>query len=165
MRIVHPSRARRYVAVFGTSLTLSITAILATPRAAHAWDGSAPGEIYNAATWQCLDSDAAGDVYTAPCDGSNHQVWQYTSDGNLQDAQTGLCLTDYYYGPFTAQCENGLLKEDWTYSTAVVPAALRIFTGSGEFCLDAYMPDSSSIGYVYDSACEGRASEDWYVFY
>ena len=166
MRILRASRARRYVAAFGTAVTLSVTAILATPGAAHAWAGSSPGEIYNAATWQCLDSDDAGDVYTASCDGSNYQVWQLTSNGNLQDAQTGLCLTYSFVDVYTAQCTSSLFwKQNWTYSTAGVPASIGIFGDGNEWCLDTYTSDTYSLGYVYPGTCDLSSAEDWYVFY
>jgi hypothetical protein len=55
----------------------------------------------NVATGRCLDSNAAGKVYTLPCNGGANQKWRTISPGwddydwlQIENVATGMCLFD-----------------------------------------------------------------------
>lgn len=157
-------RLRRYVAACGMAIAVAMTVSLANPGVARAWDGSPPGEIFSGFTWMCLDSDYVGNVYSDPCNGGNYQVWQFDQSGNLQDAQTGYCLWDTLTPEGTESHELHMDPsctvtdlEAWYQPWGSPGPVVNQYSG---FCLD-----TDGNGNIYSSPCDGRATENWYMFY
>ncbi|MBY8846227.1 ricin-type beta-trefoil lectin domain protein [Streptomyces sp. SP2-10] len=102
---------------------LLVTLAAVTQQAAIAGDATAASSYVlrgwkNVATGYCLDSNAAGDVYTRPCSSgvNNFQRWKVSLTGavedyrffELQNYATGLCLeSNVWNAVYTHACTRG----------------------------------------------------------
>jgi hypothetical protein len=103
-------------------LSALVTAATLTPTAANA--AADTTIIRNWETGLCLDSNAAGNVYTGPCNGGPYQSWKMTillvapnsSDdvtAVLTNVATGRCLDSNFGGSiYTSPCQ---LPNDWQH--------------------------------------------------
>jgi hypothetical protein len=86
--------------VFMSSLGIVMTAIAANLQTYN-----------NHATGKCLDSNAAGKVYTLDCNNGNYQKWDIkiiTPYRELKNLATGKCLDSNIKGKvYTLDCNNG----------------------------------------------------------
>nr|WP_073919988.1 RICIN domain-containing protein [Streptomyces sp. CB00455] len=77
--------------------------------------------IQNLKTGRCLDSNAAGEVYTLPCQGgNNYQHWDTYQDGSgwwkLRNTATGRCLDANGRGQvYTLPCQSGNDYQLWEW--------------------------------------------------
>ncbi|MDX2937015.1 RICIN domain-containing protein [Streptomyces ipomoeae] len=83
------------------------------------WDRRG-AEIVKAYTNQCLDSNAAGDVYYMQCNGGNYQKWDYIQASNgtkVRNVATGMYLYTDEFGWFvTTQSDGSGRGGSWSFS-------------------------------------------------
>ncbi len=153
-------------ALAALAMTTAVPA-MAAPAAVHL---SSYG-LREAQTQRCLDSNAAGAVYTNPCQvrvggpDNQYQMWdevdyQETAGGvtyyvfALKDHATGRCLDSNASGKlYTSPCQApGNLYQDWNWDST--GSALTDYeTGR---CLD-----NNSAGQAYTLACNGGDYQLW----
>jgi hypothetical protein len=123
-------------------------------------------QFQNWATGRCLDSNAAGDVYTSPCQrGNNWQTW--TVEGTpqsiggdevyLENVATGRVL-NYFNG-------DGWVSTQTSYyyakGYAVGPNWSNVhFTHYTPFDQSVCL-DSNASGQAYNLVCSGNANQTW----
>ena len=118
-------------------------------------------------TGRCLDSNAAGHVYTNPCQtpGNPYQDWTdngYTINGkfylSFRDVATGRCLDSNAAGNlYTNPCQApGNPYQDWVHGYPGRPAAF--FGRQTQRCLD-----SNAVGNAYTLQCNGGNFQNWLV--
>jgi hypothetical protein len=112
------------------------------------------GEFGSQATGRCLDSNAAGHVYTNPCDGNNKYQWWDVSTALpgryvLRNQATGRCLDSNTKGSvYTSPCDNNNTYENWTLNR---DSATTIESSQTHRCLD-----SNKAGSAYTSPCDSN---------
>ncbi|WP_078900034.1 RICIN domain-containing protein [Streptomyces sp. SBT349] len=144
-------RALSGAAVGFTALTLGLLPTSAGATGAAPLAAQADTRIVNVATGRCLDSNAAGDVYTLGCNGGAYQRWE--SDwGQVRNVATGRCLDSNVNGEvYTLACNGG------NYQTWATRNNREIINAETLRCLD-----SNGAGHVYALACNGGAYQAWH---
>ncbi|MFF7266714.1 ricin-type beta-trefoil lectin domain protein [Streptomyces sp. NPDC008159] len=84
------------------------------------WDRRG-AEIVKAYTNQCLDSNAAGEVYYMQCNGGNYQKWEYRQDSagtRARNVATGkyLCAADEFAWDVITQSDGSFRQCAWSFS-------------------------------------------------
>jgi Ricin-type beta-trefoil lectin domain len=155
--------------VAGGTATMAAPAGAAVPAVATVPAAGSYAEFYDVATGRCLDSNAAGNAYTNPCQapGNTYQDWRiYTwaenfPDGteyffSFQDDATGRCLDSNSAGNlYTNPCQ----APGNTYQTWWSTETSSFFDGATGRCLD-----SNSTGNAYTLPCNGGLYQYWDVF-
>jgi hypothetical protein len=128
-------------------------------------------------TDRCLDSNAAGSVYTNPCQtpGNHYQMWHVTTwevvndmfgdlsiEYSLQDEQTGRCLDSNSAGSlYTNPCQApGNRYQMWTASNG---SGLNFGTNFiGDVQTGLYL-DGNSAGSAYTHSYNGGNYQIWFA--
>ncbi|WP_199826170.1 RICIN domain-containing protein [Streptomyces sp. SBT349] len=134
----------------GAALGLTALALGLLPTSASA-SAQADYRFINNATGRCLDSNAAGEVYTLGCNGGAYQRWS-AQGGDLRNVATGRCLDSNVDGEvYTLPC-NGGNYQNWAPGDDA-----HIINVQTLRCLD-----SNGAGHVYALSCNGGAYQSWH---
>ena len=142
-----------FAAVVAVAMAGSTPAIAATASVNAKFNG-----LQDQQTGRCLDSNAAGMVYTNPCQvpGNRYQDWAQTSlPGGIvsfEDVATSRCLDSNAAGNlYTNPCQApGNHYQDWG------PSAARFVDHATNRCLD-----SNAAGSAYTLPCNGGNYQNW----
>lgn len=164
------SRRRRAAARLAATLA-ALAAIVATAgvSAPPAQADGEPGSIWHwgvIRSWaqgRCLDSNAKGDVYTIPCNGSQYQNWmvviRHWDDNDWPTVQIRNVATGRLLGPICDTCgtwQPGVMTSDrpdandWTwvlyppYNGNWTAWRFAWDTGANQRCLDANTPTDTT---------------------
>ncbi|ANZ42249.1 hypothetical protein BBK82_46280 [Lentzea guizhouensis] len=107
---------RRFVgtgAAVAAAATLLLGAASGTATATTGQQEAAGINIKHASVRTCLDSNAAGAVYTHNCNGNDYQEWENYTPGKFRNKATQRCLGSNGNSVFTtANCAAG--STNWT---------------------------------------------------
>ncbi|MER5432110.1 ACP synthase [Streptomyces sp. NPDC002588] len=155
---------RGWAGILAFGLSLGLTFLSASPASAYV----DPNFLRNWETGRCLDSNAAGDVYTLPCQqGNAYQTWrmvfQYVNQYDvveIQNQATWLCLTQNFYGELeTAPCGEDRSQLFYGVGSGWDNVQLLNVLYSTQ-CLD-----SNYAGSAYLLTCNGGGYQHWKLGY
>ena len=172
---------RRWPAVAAIAATVAALGVAGSTPATAAPPSPAGTSYYvkspqDSQTLRCLDSNAAGNVYTNPCQapGNSYQDWIETAyHGNttgfyginyysFEDVATGRCLDSNAAGNlYTSPCQApGNQYQDW-FAGFLPPTSMShaaLFDLQTQRCLD-----SNAHGNAYTLPCNGGNFQNWVI--
>jgi Cytolethal distending toxin A/C domain len=128
--------------------------------------------LHNWQTGRCLDSNAAGSVYTNPCQsGNGYQTWRVIYFGHtdydivqIRDVATGHCLWRDNGNPIAAPCPADTAPNVGGTLWRAVGSSWNLVNLTDPYA-DHPCLDSNYAGSVYILGCNGGGYQNWKLGY